>query len=234
MVCQDSTADRLLPDLAQLGLNRQGSQDSRTLARCVNAPSSEIKRLIRQPSPVPTPAVLSSAHHIHHYLQLTAALGGNPQPLPPRLIVTKQEVESIKQRLPVPSGQIETRPIFGLNAGAEYGPAKRWPRERFVDAAIRLQRQTDCRWLIIGGRGDMALAGSIADEIRAAAIQKTGRAEDLANPEVINLAGATTLRELCAALKLCRVLLTNDSGPMHVAAALESRLWFLLAARRPN
>ena len=66
----------------------------------------------------------------------------------------------------------------------------------------------------------MALAGSVAGEIRAAAIQKQGRAEDPANPEVINLAGATTLRELCAALKLCRVLLTNDSGPMHVAAAL--------------
>jgi heptosyltransferase-2 len=182
--------------------------------------SSEIKRLIRYPSPGSTPAVLSSSHHIHHYLQLMAALGGNPEPLPPRLIVTKQEVESIKQRLPVPSGQIETRPIFGMNAGAEYGPAKRWPRERFVDAAIRLQRQTDCRWLIMGGRGDMALAGSVAGEIRAAAIQKQGRAEDPANPEVINLAGATTLRELCAALKLCRVLLTNDSGPMHVAAAL--------------
>jgi heptosyltransferase II len=180
----------------------------------------EIKRLIHHPSAGSTPAVLSSAHHIHHYLQLAAALGGNPRPLPPCLTVTDQEVKSIKQRLPVPAGQIESRPIFGLNAGAEYGPAKRWPRERFVDAAIRLQRQTDCRWLIIGGRGDMALAGSIADEIRTAASQKPGRAEDPANPEVINLAGATTLRELCAALKLCRVLLTNDSGPMHVAAAL--------------
>ena len=180
---------------------------------------SEIKRLIRHPS-VATPTLPSPAHHIHQYLLLAATLGGNPQPLPPRLTVTDQEVESIKQRLAVQFGQIDGRPIFGLNAGAEYGPAKRWPRERFVDAAIRLQRQTDCRWLIIGGRGDMALAGGIAEEIRAAAIQRPDRAEASKNPEVMNLSGATTLRELCATLKLCRVLLTNDTGPMHVAAAL--------------
>ena len=41
---------------------------------------------------------------------------------------------------------------------------------------------------------------------------------------ILNLAGKTTLRELCALLKSCRVLLTNDSGPMHVAAAVGTRV----------
>ena len=49
-----------------------------------------------------------------------------------------------------------------------------------------------------------------------------------------NLAGKTSLRELMALLKVCRVLLTNDSGPMHVAAALGTPVVVPLAARRRN
>jgi heptosyltransferase-2 len=101
-------------------------------------------------------------------------------------------------------------PLFGLNPGAEYGPAKRWPAEKFIAAAREIQQRTNCTWLIFGGKGDVELAGRIAAEIHPPS--------SILHPQ--NLAGKTSLRELMALLKLCRVLLTNDTGPMHVAAAL--------------
>jgi heptosyltransferase-2 len=98
--------------------------------------------------------------------------------------------------------------MFGLNPGAEYGPAKRWPVERFIAAAREIQKQTNCVWLIFGSKDDKAIAEQIQSAI--------GNRQSA----IFNFAGRTSLRELIALLKLCRVLLTNDSGPMHVAAAL--------------
>jgi heptosyltransferase-2 len=52
--------------------------------------------------------------------------------------------------------------------------------------------------------------------------------------EVMNLAGQTTLRELCAALKMCALVLTNDSGPMHVAAAVGTPVVALFGSTSPE
>jgi heptosyltransferase-2 len=147
----------------------------------------------------------ATAHQIHEYLHLVAALGANPEPLPPQLVVTPGEVEAMRKKFGL--NEIE-RPLFGLNPGAEYGPAKRWPVEKFIAAAREIQNRTNCVWLIFGGKADLSLTGQIESAIR--------------HPPsaILNLAGKTSLRELMALLKICRVLLTNDSGPMHVAAAL--------------
>jgi len=152
----------------------------------------------------------STTHQLHHYLQLAAALGANPTPVPPRLEVTEAEVSAVKARFG--AGADERTPLFGLNPGAEYGPAKRWPRERFVAAAVELQRRTKCRWWMFGGKADEPLAAGIAADILAA---KAGPPD-----AVRSIAGQTSLRELCAALKACRLVITNDTGPMHVAAAV--------------
>jgi len=149
-------------------------------------------------------------HQMRHYLHLVSVLGANPEPVPPRLEVAQEEVKAIKARFGFPASG--DTPLFGLNAGAEYGPAKRWPRERFVAAAVELQRRTNGHWWILGGKSDEALASGIASEIAAAKASGPG--------SVKCLAGQTSLRELCAALKACDVVLTNDTGPMHVAAAV--------------
>lgn len=150
-----------------------------------------------------------SAHQLHHYLHLAAALGADPAPLPPRLEVSDAEVAAVRKRFGV---REDGTPLLGINAGAEYGPAKRWPRERFVAAAIEIQRRTNGQWWIFGGKADVELATGIAGEIAAA---KSG-----APDSVRSIAGQTSLRELCAALKACRLVITNDTGPMHVAAAV--------------
>jgi len=151
-----------------------------------------------------TPVPLSSAHQIHEYLHLVATLGANPEPLAPQLTVTPDEIEAAKKKFGLSE---TTQPIFGLNPGAEYGPAKRWPIERFIAAAKQIQQRTNCVWVLTGGKNDAVLAAQIQSAI--------GNRQS-----ALNLAGQTSLRELMVLLKICRVLLTNDSGPMHVAAAL--------------
>jgi heptosyltransferase-2 len=180
----------------------------------------EINRLLRENSTASTAALPATAHHIHQYLHLTAALGASPEPLPPRLVIPDAVTARIVDRFSLTAMPSETPLWFGLNAGAEYGPAKRWPEERFVEAAIQIQRRTKCRWMIFGLQSEMDTCLRIATNIYRATEQEFGREEVARHPHVINLAGATNLRELCAALKFCQVLLTNDSGPMHVAAAV--------------
>ncbi|MBI5774462.1 MAG: lipopolysaccharide heptosyltransferase II [Verrucomicrobia bacterium] len=170
--------------------------------------AEEIQRLVQSPEFPERTDVPATAHHIFHYLHLAAALGASPDPLPPQIAVSENEVGDCAARFGLGGGL-----LFGLNAGAEYGPAKRWPEERFVQAAVELRRRVNCRWVIFGGKGDWELAARITAEIQAAFPLET----DVA---AVNLAGRTSLRELCAALKACRVLLTNDTGPMHVAAAV--------------
>jgi len=161
------------------------------------ADNSKLKTQNSKPAP--------SAHQIYEYLHLTAALGANPEPIAPKLTVTPEEIESARKKFGL--GKTDG-PIIGLNPGAEYGPAKRWPVEKFTAAAREIQQQTNCAWLLFGGKNDLQLTAQIEFAIR--------------NPQsaISNLAGKTSLRELMSLLKICRVLLTNDTGPMHVAAAL--------------
>ena len=148
----------------------------------------------------------TSTHQIHEYLHLVAALGANPEPLAPQRFVKPEEIEFVKSEFNL-EDKIYHRPFLGLNVGAEYGPAKRWPVEKFIKAVLEIGRRMVCNWIIFGGKNDMAIAGRIEQAIDDGTATR-------------NLAGHTSLRELMVALKLCRVLLTNDTGPMHVAAAL--------------
>jgi len=163
--------------------------------------AAEVQRLIRDDPTKPRDSFPTAAHQVHDYLRIVGALGANNTPLAPAIHVTEAEVNAIRARF----GANEGKALFGLNPGAEYGPAKRWPEERFAEAARRLIAQTDCHWWIFGGPGDVGIAERIAVAI----------GQDRAR----SLAGKTSLRELCAAMKACSVVLTNDTGPMHVAAA---------------
>ena len=176
----------------------------RSVAEIQRLVAADVNRQVTSSSRVLTNAA-TNAHQIHEYLHLAAALGANSEALPPQLVVTSGEIEAAKGKFGLDK---ITQPIFGLNPGAEYGPAKRWPVEKFIAAAGEIQQRTNCVWLIFGGPGDIALTGQIAAALPVSRFPFHA------------LSGKTSLRELMALLKLCRVLLTNDSGPMHVAAAL--------------
>ena len=95
--------------------------------------------------------------------------------------------------------------LVGLNPGASFGPAKRWLPERFADLADRLIGALHADVLVFGSREERPLAETIASEMEHTPII---------------LAGETTLRQFMALLARCRLVVTNDSGPMHLAAAL--------------
>jgi heptosyltransferase II len=177
--------------------------------------AATIRRYLRQPPASrhfrPAPA----AHQIHHYLHLVAALGANPEPVSPLIQVTANEIDAARTRFGL--GPL-SEPWLAMNAGAAYGSAKRWPVERFIETAIELQRHGHGRWMILGGPGDVELAKRIAEGIRRG-LPPVG-ANGNPFPPPLSLAGRTTLRELAAVLTQSKVLLTNDSGPMHLAAAV--------------
>ncbi|MDQ2686644.1 MAG: lipopolysaccharide heptosyltransferase II [Armatimonadota bacterium] len=190
--------------------------------------TSEVRRALRSSALERMP---DARHHIHRYLGLTAALGASPEPLAPQIDVPAEDAQAMAARLGL-TARDGDRPLFGLNPGAGHGPAKRWPPERFIAAASELQRRTDCRWVIFGGSDEREQAGRIA-----AAIQENGDRhcpERRGSPVVWNMAGETSLPELCAALHLCRLLLTNDTGPMHVAAAVGTPVVAIFGSTSPT
>jgi len=184
----------------------------------------EIKQLIN--SPRNSEAIPAQSHHLYHYLHLAAALGAKPDPIPPHIAVTAGEVTAIQDRFGFPRNAPMRPLLFGLNAGAEYGSAKRWPRDRFIAAAIAMQRQAKCHWWIFGGKSDQPLATEITSGIQSGGLP--------AGASVQSLAGQTTLRELCAALKACDVVLTNDTGPMHLTAAVGTPVIGLFGSTSPE
>jgi lipopolysaccharide heptosyltransferase II len=94
-------------------------------------------------------------------------------------------------------------PVVGVSPGAAYGGAKRWLPERFAEAAAQLAERTGSSVAVFGSAGDKSLCGEVAAACGG-----------------MNLAGATTLREFIDMTASCNLFLTNDSGAMHIAAAL--------------
>jgi heptosyltransferase II len=96
--------------------------------------------------------------------------------------------------------------VVGINPGATYGSAKRWYPDRFAETARELSRRWGARIVITGGPAETEMAGHI---------------EKLLDGACLNLAGKTDVRELMALIKRCNFFITNDSGPMHIAAAFD-------------
>ena len=95
------------------------------------------------------------------------------------------------------------RPVVALCIGAEYGPAKRWPPSHFAALGRRLMSEDYAVWTM-GGPGDAA----VGDQVAALA------------PKIANLAGRTSLSEAIDLIAAAKAVVSNDSGLMHVAAAL--------------
>lgn len=137
------------------------------------------------------------------------------RPLPqPALSVSPAARDALLKRL----GLSAEPPVACLCPGAEYGPAKRWPAEHFANLALRLVADGWQVWLI----------GSPRDRAIGAQIQRAsgGRCRDLC--------GATGLAEAVDLLSLARVVVCNDSGLMHVAAALDRPMLALYGSSSPS
>lgn len=104
--------------------------------------------------------------------------------------------------------EIFSKPTLGINAGATYGSAKRWYPEKFAEVAANFSQKFDI--IIFGGPNEITMAKEIEDNLVKYNVKN-----------YINIAGKTTIQELCAKIGGCSLFITNDSGPMHIAAAYQ-------------
>ncbi len=147
------------------------------------------------------------------------------RPMPDELSVPRLQVAPESSALALKQfGLSAVRPLIALCPGAEFGPAKRWPAAHFAELAIQiLQRDATAQIILLGGPGDHA----IAEEIRT-----TAAASDCSS--ITNLAGKTQLSEALALIAVCDHVVSNDSGLMHVAAALQRPQTALFGSSDPR
>lgn len=142
-----------------------------------------------------TPKIKTNQHLVEQYVQLAMINIDNfDGVVPPLKLYIKPESFD--------------KPTLGINAGATYGSAKRWYPERFAQVAAYYKESYDI--LIFGGPNEVEMAKEIEEDLIALGVKNYK-----------NLAGKTTVTELCANIAGCSLFITNDSGPMHIAAAYQ-------------
>jgi heptosyltransferase-2 len=146
---------------------------------------------------------IRKVHQIDYYLEMVKALGCVPVDREMHLEskINPLDVQDILHKF-IP----ETKEaIIGIAPGATYGPAKRWFPDRFAAVADKLNEHFSSQGILLGGKADW----EVAQEVQM-----------LARTKLINLAGKTTLREAIYLISQCRLFISNDSGLMHIAGAL--------------
>jgi len=154
-----------------------------------------------------------SLHQTRYYQHLVQAITKVPsKDRAPNLVATATNQVASETKFPevfLPSGRL----LIGINPGSIYGSAKRWLPERFAELGDELVAQirkeypeySSVRCLLMGGKGEESLGMEIANRMGS---------------QPIVLSGKTSIRELMGILRGCAVLVSNDTGPMHMAQAL--------------
>jgi heptosyltransferase-2 len=161
--------------------------------------------------PVAAPDRRTLLHQVRYYWDLLKPLGLTGDPSAPELVVFPEEEQALAGRFSQ-GGVASTDAVVGINPGSTYGGAKRWLPERFAEVTdrlchtIRQSRGQEVSVVIFGAKGEERLGQEIAANLSSKSLV---------------LSGATTIRELMAAVKRCEVLVTNDTGPMHIASAFQ-------------
>ncbi|HSF68750.1 MAG TPA: lipopolysaccharide heptosyltransferase II, partial [Nitrospira sp.] len=159
--------------------------------------------------PVMTPGRRAPVHQVEYYWSMLTPLGLTGHPGQPELFLSPDEEQSMAERL-ARAGITADHVVIGINPGSTYGGAKRWLPDRFAESTERLCRRVSDAGqrpavVLIGAKGEEPLGREIASRLSV---------------DAVVLSGATTIRELMAVIKRCALLVTNDTGPMHIASAL--------------
>ncbi|MFT5722660.1 MAG: heptosyltransferase-2 [Motiliproteus sp.] len=152
-------------------------------------------------------------------VQRMVALGSKPSLDPPAIIDPSLRVDAENQQRLLRDHQLNLdRPVVILLPGAEFGPAKQWPVAYWAEAADRLQQQGFQLWCL-GSPKDNA----VAEQIQA-----------LAEAEITNLCGQTQLEDAVDLLALAQHAISNDSGLMHIAAAVDCHVVAIYRTTTPD
>ncbi len=159
-------------------------------------------------------------HQAEYYQGLVRALGIDPVPVEPRITVSPQ-VRARATELLEQHGCGSEAVIIGIAPGAAYGHAKRWPSDRFAELVAMVRQERGATCVLVGSAGDRdagyAIESSLGSKTGAGSTSRVNVPNML---NMVNLIGRTDLLELVGVLASCRAVVSNDSGAMHVAAAL--------------
>lgn len=165
--------------------------------------------------PIAFPAGRECQHLVLTYKKLLEPLGIETSSTVPSLVVLEEDLVQAYGIL-ARYGVNKDHHIIGINPGAAYGSAKCWLPERFEGVTQKLlDINLNIRVVFFGDHQGASLVKTICQKFSS---------------RVVNLAGQTNLRELMSLIKICNVFLTNDSGPMHIADALGTRLLALFGS----
>ena len=144
----------------------------------------------------------ANAHEVERNLSLLSNFAPRPEDTSPELFPSTDDLSYVR-RLLSDSGISEGERVVGIAPGSVWA-TKRWLPERFAEVADLLLKEAEIKVVLLGSREDRALCERIADLM-------AGR------PAIV--AGKTSVLQSAAILSLCRVLLSNDSAPVHMASA---------------
>jgi len=163
------------------------------------------------------PSKVNRPPMLEHYLALSTLLNDDEvierQPsvsneLTPRLNVSKKAKQSVERKLQ--NANINLGSIYVLCPGAEYGPSKRWPTDHFASLATQLvSNNPDHHIILLGSQSDQILSAEIASLAKQ-------------NSHIHDWCGNTSLDEAIALIGISKAVISNDSGLMHIAAALQT------------
>lgn len=142
-------------------------------------------------------------HHVDNYLRMLAHFGISGTTMQLSLKTTDEEDAAMAQYL-ASEGIAAGDFIIGINPGATFGSAKRWYPERFAVVAAKLSDQWGAKIVVTGGPDETGMANEITSTLAG---------------KCLNMAGRTSVRQLVSLIKRCNFFISNDSGPMHIAAA---------------
>lgn len=159
--------------------------------------------------PVPLRPRDLAVHEVRYYLRLLSPWGVTSTTPPPiSLNVLESEKRAMKEWL-LKRGWTQDQPMIGVNPAAFFGTAKRWFPERYAEAAQVLAEELDAVVYVTGIPNEREWAERV--------VKHGGK-------RFYNAAGEMNLRELMAFFSFCTLFFTNDSGAMHVAAAMNTPL----------
>lgn len=151
-------------------------------------------------------------HYGAYYQDLVRGLGMQTGPLTPRVVVAGARRDAA-QRMLEQEGWASGEMLVGVAPGAAYGHAKRWPSDRFAELIHLLREQGGARCVLLGSLPDRATGQEIV-----AALERLSDGRGAGR--LINLIGRTDLLGLMGVMSHCRAFVANDSGGLHLAAAI--------------
>ncbi len=159
-------------------------------------------------------------HEVERGLDLTGALGMATEETDLVLRVPEEARAQAQERLAL-MGVERERPLVVVHPGCSM-PARTYPWEMFADVITLLVRQLDANVMVTGAADESALVERICR-----------RVPDDARPSVCPLAGALSFPMLCALIETADLIITNNTGPMHISAAVKTPVVALFALTNP-